>query len=299
MAAGGTASPPTEAMRRGISRGVFVVTVVVVAIIALTGGFYVGKGTSSSSSSSASHYLVVGTNVPFPPFESFNNSSGAYVGFDMNFSQLIANALGRTLVIDNYANFAVLLADVGAGVVDMAASAITESGSVGAARNSSMSFSLPYYDANQAILVASSSKLTCPTVAQGGCTVSNLSSLKLGVQTGTSSQSWLQQYVDGTPSNETNGGQVFAFTTVDLEIDALLTGSLQAVMIDLGPATSIAASSGGALKVAGEVLTNELYGFAVAHGDPEHILPVINSVITTSEQNGTYANLVKEWFGSA
>jgi len=69
-------------------------------------------------------------------------------------------------------------------------------------------------------------------------------------------------------------------------------------MIDLGPATAIAGGSAGALVVAGEVLTNELYGFAVAHGDPEHILPVINSVITQSELNGTYDALLHEWFGS-
>lgn len=295
MVAGGAASPPTEALRRGVSRGAFIAAVVIVAVIMLAAGVYVGRATVSSSSSSATKYLVVGTNVPFPPFETFNNTTGTYVGFDMNFSQLIASALHRTLVIDNYANFAALLADVGAGVVDMAASAITESGSVGAARNATMAFSIPYYDADQAILVRTGSSLKCPTVAEGGCTVQNLSGLVIGVQTGTSSQSWCQQYLI---PNETKSGSVDAYTTVDLEIDALLLKTLNAVMIDLGPATSIAAGSGGALSVAGEVITNELYGFAVAHGDPEHILPVINSVITQSMQNGTYAYLVKEWFGS-
>jgi len=294
MAAAGSTSPPSEAMRRGVSRGVFVATVVIVAIIALAAGLYVGKSVLGSSSSSSSHYLVVGTNVPFPPFESFNNSTGTYVGFDMNFSQLIANALHRTLVIDNYADFGVLLADVGAGVVDMAASAITESGTVGSQRNSSMSFSIPYYDANQAILVRSSSTLKCPAVSAGGCTVANLAGLKIGVQSGTSSESWCDQYLT---NNETGGGKVLVFTTVDFEVDALIAGSLDAVMIDLGPATAISAGSGGALVLAGEVLTNELYGFAVAHGDPEHILPVINSVITQSEQNGTYDALIHEWFG--
>lgn len=291
MAAGGAASAPSEAMRRGVGRGVFVATVVVVAIIALGAGLYVGKTQLGTSSSSASHYLVVGTNIPFPPFEDYNYTSGSYFGFDINFSVLIANALGRILVIDNYADFSVLLANTGAGVVDMAASAITESGPVGALRNNSMTFSVPYYDANQAILVKSSSSLSCPST---GCTVSELSSLKIGVQTGTSSQSWLQQYLP--PANET-GGTVTGYTTVDTEILALDAGSLDAVMIDLGPATSIAAASGGTLKVAGDVFTNELYGFAVAHGDPEHILPSINHVITQSMQNGTYAKLIKEWFG--
>lgn len=294
MPDGQTGPPPAGATRRGVSRGVFIATVVVVAIIALLGGIYAGKTVWGSSSSTPSHYLVVGTNALFPPFESFNSTVGAYVGFDMNFSQLIANALGRTLVVDNYPHYADLLASVGTGGVDMAAAAITESGSVGATRNASMSFSTPYYDANQAILVQSNSTLTCPPVSQGGCTVADLASLTIGVQNETSSQFWCQQYLI---PNESKGGQVEAFTTVDSEIANLLLGSLQAVMLDLSPATVILGSSNNMLKLAGEVLTNELYGFAVAHGDPEHILPVINSVIARAEQNGTYQALIKEWFG--
>jgi ABC-type amino acid transport substrate-binding protein len=261
-----------------------------VAVIAVLAGVYVGKTAYSSSGSSASHYLVVGTNIPFPPFEDYNYTSGAYFGFDINFSMLIASALGRTLVIDNYADFTALLADVGAGVLDVAASSITESGAIGAARNATMSFSIPYYNANQAVLVKSSSSLHCPAT---GCTVANLSSLAIGVQTGTSSQSWTQAYLH---PNET-GGSVTAYTSVDVEVSALSAGSLDAVIIDTGPATAIAAGSGGTIVVAGTIITDELYGFAVAHGDPEHILPVINSVISQSMSNGTYAKLIKEWFG--
>lgn len=255
----------------------------------LTGGLYVGKTYLASNTSTAPQFLVVGTNIPFPPFEDYNYSTGSYFGFDMNFSVLIANALHRTLVIDNYASFSALLTDVGLGVVDMGAAAITMSGSVGAARNSSMSFSLPYYNANQAILVKSGSTLTCPA---SGCTVANLSSLTIGVQTGTSSQAWCQAYLQ---PNET-GGSVVQYTTVDTEVTALSAGAIDAVMIDTGVGTQIVAGSSGAIKQAGTVFTNELYGFAVAHGDPEHILTVINSVITTSMENGTYEKLIHEWF---
>jgi polar amino acid transport system substrate-binding protein len=294
MSAAGAASPPPEAMRRGVSRGVFVATVVIVAVIALAAGLYVGKTVLGSSSSSSSQYLVVGTNVPFPPFESLNNTTGSYYGFDIDFSAMIAHALGRTLFIRNYADFGVLLSSVGAGVLDMAASAITESGAIGATRNGTMTFSEPYYDANQGILVKSGSSLKCPAVAAGGCTQQDLYSLKIGVQSATSSYFWLQSYVI---PNETAGGQVEEFTTVDSEINFLLTGTLDAVMIDLGPANSIVAANPTTIVLAGEVLTNELYGFAVAHGDPQHLVPTINNVITSAEQNGTYQKLILKWFG--
>jgi len=288
MTAGGTASPPAEAMRRGISRGVFLATVVIVAIIMLAAGLYVGK-TIYSTSSSTPKPFVVGTNLPFPPFESFNTTTQKYYGFDINFSVLIAAALGRPLYIVNYNDFGALLTDTGAGVLDMAASAITESGFVGTQRNMTMSFSNSYYEANQALLVQSSSSLHCPG---SGCTVHNMSSLKIGLQSATSSQDWANAYL---APNETAGGSITPYTTVDTEITALSSGALDAVMIDTGPAAAIAAGSSGALRVAGLIHTGELYGFAVAHGDPKGYIPVINQVLRTAIQDGTYAKMLHYW----
>ncbi|HYK93011.1 MAG TPA: ABC transporter substrate-binding protein [Thermoplasmata archaeon] len=291
MAQAGATAPP-EAYRRGIGRGMFVAVVVIVAVIALLAGVFVGKSLYGTGSSSKPSYLVVGTNIPFPPFEDYNYTTGQYVGFDIDFSIMIAHATGRTLVIQNYADFSVLLSTVGTGGVDMAASAITESGTTGADRNQSMAFSLPYYNANQAVLVKSSSTLTCPS---NTCDQSELKTLVVGVQTGTTSQSWADQFL--APNMTNPSSQYQKFTTVDTEIAALEAGSLDAVIIDSGPAGAIAAGSSGQLKVAGTIITGELYGFAVAHGDPEGLLPEINNVITTSEQNGTYQVLIHKWFG--
>jgi polar amino acid transport system substrate-binding protein len=289
MAAGGAASPPTEAMRRGVSRGLFLATVVIVAVIMLGAGVFVGKALYGGSSSTSSKFLVVGTNIPFPPFEDYNYSSGTYFGFDINFSMLIAAQLHRTLVIDNYDNWDALLADIGKGVVDMGASAITESGHVGYLRNASMTFSEPYYEANQALLVRSSNTLVCPT--SSGCTVHNMSSMKLGVQAGTSSDIWSAAYL---VPNET-GGSVTGFADVPTEIAALTSGALDGVIIDYNIAMAYETNSSGALKIAGPIYTHEFYGFAVAHDDPEGLIPSINFVINQAKQNGTYQKLLSEW----
>jgi len=289
MSQAGGASPPSEAMRRGIGRGVFVATVVIVAVIMLAGGVFVGKTLYGGGSSSGSKFLVVGTNIPFPPFEDYNYSSGAYFGFDINFSMMIAAQLHRTLVIDNYDNWDALLADIGKGVVDMGASAITESGHVGYIRNQSMTFSEPYYEANQALLVRSSNPITCPTAS--GCTVHNMSSMKIGVQAGTSSDIWSASYL---VPNET-GGSVTGFADVPTEITSLTAGALDGVIIDYNIALAYVTNSSGALKIAGPIFTHEYYGFAVAHGDPEGLIPSINFVINQAEQNGTYQKLLTEW----
>jgi len=256
----------------------------------LAAGLYVGKTVLGSSSSSAKPF-VVGTNVPFPPFEDYNVTTSQYFGFDISMAAMIAAAMHRPLLITNYADFTALLTDAGAGVFDMAASAITESGTVGAGRNLSMTFSMPYYEANQALLIQSSkaSQIKC---APSGCNVSVMAGLKIGLQTGTSSEDWANTYL---LHNETGGGSITEYTTVDLEVSALSAGALDAVIIDTGPAAAIAAGSSGSLAVAGVIHTGELYGFAVEHGDPNDYLPVINGAIVTSEQNGTYQKLLTTW----
>ena len=292
MAQGGGAAPPTEAVRKGMSRTLLAVIVVVVAILAFVGGIGMGN-LLYAPKPTTSPFLVVGTNIPFPPFEDYNYTTGKYVGFDIDISQMIANAAGRQLVIQNFADFSVLLTTVGKGGVDMAASAITESGTTGAQRNNTMSFSVPYYDANQAVVVKSASTLTC--AAGSTCVATDLKNSIVGVQTGTTSESWVDDNLaDLMPNNAT---QIKRFTTVDLEVAALNAGSIDEMIIDSGPATAIAAGSSGALKVLGTIITGELYGFAVAHNDPEGLLPIINNVITQSKANGTYQRLITEWFG--
>ncbi len=292
MAQGGGGAPPPEAVRKGIGKGLFAVVVVIVAIVAFIGGIglgnvlYGGKTTTAAPST----VFAVGTNIPFPPFEDYDAKNSTYVGFDIEMSAMIARALNRTLSVVNFADFSTLLATVGRGGVDMAASAITSSGSAGAGRNKTMTFSIPYYLANQAALVRQGFYLHC---ANSVCTANDLKNLTVGVQTGTTSEDWADTFL--APNMTSPSTQLKTYTGVDTEIAALEAGSLDAVIIDVGPAKSIAASSGGSLRLAGEIMTGEQYSFAVALNDPEGILPTINAVISTSMTNGTYQKLLDKW----
>lgn len=292
MAEGGGAAPPAEAVRKGVGRGLFAAVVVIVAVVAFVGGLGAGNLLfgGKTTTPATSDVFVVGTNIPFPPFESFNASSGAYFGFDIDMSAMIAQALHKNLSIVNFADFSVLLATVGRGGVDMAASAITSSGSSGATRNESMSFSISYYAANQAALVKTGFWLHC---SNNICAASNLKNLTVGLQSGTTSEDWVNTNLKPLMSNPS--AQIKTYTTVDTEIAALQAGTLDVVIIDVGPAKSIAATSAGGLRVAGQIITGELYSFAVEKGDPNGFLPVINSVITQSKSNGTYQALLTKW----
>jgi ABC-type amino acid transport substrate-binding protein len=289
MAEGGGTAPPPEARRGGTGRGIVTVVVVVVAVLAFVGGLALGPLVFPPAPQVAT--LVVGTNIPFPPFEDYNTTTSTFFGFDIDIARMIAHATHRTLVVKNYADFDALLATVGKNGVDMAASAITSTGATGANRSTFLTFSITYYDANQGVLIQSSNPMgvSCPS---GNCTnpsILDKPNYVLGVQRGTTSESW-------TTANIKNA-TVRNFTAVDTELAALRAGSLTAVIIDNGPAGAFASGSNGALVVAGTINTGEQYSFAVAHLDPQNLIPVINGVIFTAQQNGTYQRLITKWFG--
>jgi polar amino acid transport system substrate-binding protein len=173
----------------------------------------------------------------------------------------------------------------------MAASAITMSGEAGTRRNLTMSFSNPYYSANQAVVVRAGFTFTCPNNV---CTASNIVNHTIGVQSQTTSESWVDQYITPIQRNPTQ--TIHRYASVSTEVDGLKTSVYDLMIIDEAPARAIASGSGGQLSFAGVIVTGELYGFAVQHGDPKGFRATINSVIARIKADGTYDTLLRKWF---
>ncbi|HTD81458.1 MAG TPA: ABC transporter substrate-binding protein [Thermoplasmata archaeon] len=279
-------APPPEAVRSGVGKTLFIVTVIVVAIIAFLGGLGV-----SSFIFPPRAKLIVGTNAPFPPFESYNDASGKFEGFDIDIMQLVADSLGRELVVRNFNDFGVLLQTVGSGGVDIAASAITMSGPAGATRNQTMSFSNPYYSANQAVVIRAGFSFTCPNSV---CTATEIVNHTIGVQSQTTSEAWVDAEI--TPIQANPDTTIHRYPNVATEIDALRTSVYDLMIIDEAPARAIVSGSAGSLALAGVIVTNELYGFPVRRGDPKGLVPAINTVLAAIMADGRYDALLRKWF---
>ena len=282
---------PAEARRSGGAKSMGMAIAVVIAIITFLAG--VGVGWFIFKPAPPRGTFVVGTNVPFPPFESYNDTSGQFEGFDIDLAQLFANALGRTMVVRNFNSFDLLLATVGQGGVDLAASGITMSGPNGANRNRTMTFSDPYYNANQGVVVRSSDTTTCPN---NTCSAQELGNKTIGVQSGTTSEGWVDQYI--TPFDPNNATNIHRYASVITELQDLRNGVFEFMVIDAAPAQAIVSGSAGVLKFLGTIITNELYGFAVKKGDAAGTLLVVNSVLASIKANGQYDALLVKWFGS-
>ena len=122
-------------MRKGVSRGVFAIVVVVVAILAFLGG--IGTGSLLAPPPAGPTKLVIGTNTPFPPFE-FRNETDAVVGFDIDLIGKVMDRIGRQYELYDFRDFSALLSAVQVRRVDVAASGITSNGDIGVKRNLTM-----------------------------------------------------------------------------------------------------------------------------------------------------------------
>lgn len=180
--------------------------------------------------------LVVATNAAFEPFE--YTKGDKYYGVDMEIAALLAEHLGRELVISNM-DFDAVVLSVGQGKADigMAGLTITEE------RKAYVNFSDKYYDAAQMIIVKASDTRfdDAKTTADVEAVLAGLTKEhKVGFQTGTTAQF----YVEGDEAWGFAGLNVtgVGYRNGSLAVQDMLNGNLDLVIIDEAPAKFISAA---------------------------------------------------------
>ena len=164
--------------------------------------------------------LVVATNAGFEPFEYMKGED--YCGIDMEMAALLADYLGKELVIQNMDFDAVCLA-VGQQKCDIAMAGLT----ITESRKDQVTFTDSYYNASQKLIVASDDTTFD-------------SKTKVGAQNGTTAQF----YVEGSEDLDFAGFDMtlVGYKNGSLAVQDLLNGNLDYVIIDAAPAESITAA---------------------------------------------------------
>lgn len=198
---------------------------------------YFGDGepvaVTSAAYDESKDQLVVATNAAFEPFEYMSGEN--YYGIDMEIAALLAEKLGKELVIQNM-DFDSVCLSVGQQKCDIAMAGLT----IKPDREEYVSFSDSYYSASQRLIVLSdNTEFDDCTDAASVETILNEkgSDAKAGVQTGTTGQF----YCEG---DEDWGFDGFDFETVgykngSLAVQDLINGNIDFVIIDSAPAASI------------------------------------------------------------
>lgn len=202
---------------------------------------YFGDGTpnlitSAELDTKSDNQLVVATNAAFPPFE--YTEGDKYLGVDMEIAALLAEYLGKELVIMHMAFDSVCIS-VNQGTCDIAMAGL----SVTEDRKEIVNFSDSYYQASQKIIVRSDDTTfdNCKTSEDVLKLLQNMDKdVKVGFQTGTTGQA----YVECTGDYEDNALKVKStgYNNGVMAVQDMINGNLNYVVIDAAPADSIVSS---------------------------------------------------------
>jgi polar amino acid transport system substrate-binding protein len=219
--------------------------------------------------------LTVGANIGNVPWE-FQDSSGDYVGFEIDLAKEIAKRLGLSVEIVNIP-FNGLFPAVQSGRIDIAISSIT----ITDKRLRSVAFAQPYYDSAQSLTVLTRNSAK---------TLSDMSDKVIGVDTGSTGDMWT------TANSETYGFKdIRRYEGLAPAMLDLQSGRLHGYISDI-PALEYFIKGKQHFKVIERIETGERYSMMFAKSNA--LVQEANDVISALKQEGLIAQLHQHWFGS-
>ncbi len=165
-------------------------------------------------------------------------------------------------------------ATLAAGQCDIGASAMT----INPERQENLTFSDPYYDSLQSLLVPADSDVA---------SIDDLAGKSVGVQQGTTGETYTRENV---PSDT----EVVAFPGDAEAYAAIQAGNIDAILQDLP--VNQAHAEDGAFTIAEEYQTDEQYGFAMAKEGSEELAAAVNEQLAAIRDSGKYQEIYDTYF---
>jgi polar amino acid transport system substrate-binding protein len=267
-----------DSMIRGTRARVAIALVAALATAGIAAGCGGGGGTTATSGGGASNdlgvltpgTLTIGSDIPYPPFE--QGKPPDYTGFDVDLMDAIAQKLNlQPKWVDTA--FGTIFADEQAGKFDIVASSTT----ITPARSKKVTFSKPYFDADQSLMVQKGSDLQS--------TSDITSDTAIAVQEGTTGQDYAEKKTDA---------QVQAFPAIGTAFNALQAGQVDGVINDFA-VSAFALKKYPQLDVVQTISTDEHYGFPMQKSNTA-LQNAVNGALTDLIADGTYQKIYMKWF---
>lgn len=248
------------------------VKLVSVAMIACMGMAIASCGGSKKSGMTIEDgKLIMATNAAFPPYEYYDGDQ--IVGIDAEIAQAVADRLGLTLEIQDIA-FDSIIAGIQAGKYDIGAAGMT----VTEDRLQSVNFSSTYATGIQSIIIPEGSEITdIDTLCDGDYIV--------GVQSGTTGDIYM--------ADELGESRIDRYQTGNDAVLALISGKVDAVVIDDQPAQAFVAANEG-LTILETPFAVEDYAMAI-NKDNEELLAAVNQALDELRADGTIDEIINRY----
>ena len=224
--------------------------------------------------------IKVGTSADYPPFESVDEN-GNKVGFDIDLMTEIVKRLGVELEWVDMP-FDSLIAAVQEGKIDASISAFNYSEE----RDQTIDFSDAYYTSEDAFTVAEG-------FAGAIANPEDVAAFKVGVQTGTTQDSWLTDTLVAT--GKLPEENLFRYDRVDQGMLDLQNGRIEVFMSDFIPAQALVEQLGGLTIVYNGVLSSGPMNIVIPNGDAE-LQQAVNDILKQLQEEGFIDELAVKYF---
>jgi len=207
------------------------------------------------------------TEATFPPYEFLRGQE--IVGIDVEICKAIAQKLNRPFQSETV-DFDSVIPAVISGKADLAAAGIT----VTEDRKKNVDFSIPYVKTGIVVIYKKSNPFK---------NVEQLKGRKIGVQSGTTSETFVLEQLKQEPERAKSPSEACA---------SLKSGRCEFVIADIDPAKNCV--KGEEDLALSDFITSEEYAVAIRKGRPE-LLAVINTVIAECKADGRLEKWIERY----
>ncbi|MCH4281006.1 amino acid ABC transporter substrate-binding protein [Mediterraneibacter sp. NSJ-151] len=234
---------------------------------------------TKDSVSNEGNTFTVGFDAEYPPY-GYMDDDGEYTGFDLELAQAVCDLEGWTLV-KKPINWDSKDMELNSGSIDCIWNGFTMNG-----REDDYTFSTPYVDNSQVIVVAENSGIE---------KLSDLAGKTVGVQAASAALDLLNSEEEGGQKALADTfGSLNEFADYNTAFTELQAGALDALAIDIGVAKYQINSRGDGYKILDETLNKEQYAIGFKKGNTE-LCDKVNADLEKLAEDGTVEKLAEKY----
>ena len=238
-----------------------------------------GEDVKTAESVEDKKTFTVGFDAEYPPY-GYMDENGEYTGFDLELAEAVCKLEGWELVKQPL-NWDSKDMELNSGSIDCIWNGFTMNG-----REDDYTFSTPYVDNSQVIVVAEKSGID---------TLEDLAGKTVGVQAASAALDLLKSEEEGGQKKLADTfGALNEFADYNTAFTELQAGALDALAIDVGVANYQIKSRGEGYKILDETLNTEQYAIGFKKGNQE-LCDVVNADLKKLTEDGTVAKLAEKY----
>lgn len=251
----------------------------VLLMCSLIAGTFTACGKKDSANGGITTFTV-GFDAEFPPY-GYKDESGEYVGFDLSLAEEVCKRNGWELV-KQPVDWDSKDMELASGTIDCIWNGFTMNG-----RESDYTFSTPYIDNSQVIIVKSNSNINSLKDLAGKVVVVQSDSSALAAFTGEDATEENLELAKSFASLQQVGDYNGAFMNLE-------SGSVDAICMDMGVANYELSARGSQFKMLSEQVSKEQYGIGFKLGNTK-LRDEVQDTLLDMLADGTFDSIAKDW----